>query len=98
MSITRASAKLAPRDCAVSSARLAHSCMRVALGRLGAFGPGRQVVFLLRCELIDVNAHGLQLEPGDLPVNRIRHGIYLPAEILGLLGQIFRRERLVSEA
>src|SRR5579862_4700094 len=71
ISITRASAKLAPRTRAVSSARFAHSSMTGSVQLvlvLRALGPGGQVLLLLRRELVELNAHGFELETRDLPV------------------------------
>src|SRR6478752_3581821 len=52
---------------------------------LGAFGPGSQVLFLFGRELIDLDAHGLQLEPGHFFIQLFRHGINLALQRLVVL-------------
>ena len=52
---------------------------------LRSFRPPRQILFLLRCQPVDLNSHGLQLQPCDAFVqlhrNRV-HGLFQRGMIL----------------
>ena len=65
---------------------------------LGTLAPARQILFLLRSELIDLDAHSFELQAGDALVEFDRHGEDLLLEILMVLHQVLAGERLVSEA
>src|SRR5262249_41905287 len=47
---------------------------------LGSFVPARKVLGLLLGQLVDVDPHRRELEPGDLAVDLVRHRIDLPLE------------------
>src|SRR5271156_4846067 len=65
---------------------------------LSAFGPGRQVLLLVGGELVDLDAHGVELEFGDVAVDILGDGVNLVLEAAGVLDQVFGGERLVGEA
>jgi hypothetical protein len=55
----------------------------------GAFAPGGEVVLLLRGELVDLHAHGLELELGDLLIEVLGNGVDLILEFLRVLDHVF---------
>src|SRR5437762_1089638 len=57
------------------------SVTRTCLDGSGALVPGGEVVGLLLRELVDLDAHGLELEARDLVVDLRRHGIDLAVEL-----------------
>src|SRR5689334_5310080 len=63
----------------------------------GAFVPGREVARLLLRQRVDGDAHRLELEPRDLPVDLRRHRIDLAIELARVARRILERERLVRE-
>src|SRR5260370_14712951 len=65
---------------------------------LGAFIPGSEVVFLLRRELVQAVAHGVELEARDFLVQVLRNDINLRLEVLVIGTQVFCGKRLVGEA
>ncbi len=44
---------------------------------LRSFRPARQILFLLRSEAIDLDAHGLQFQPGDFLIEFFRNRVDL---------------------
>src|ERR1700722_1234665 len=65
---------------------------------LGAFGPGGEVVLLLGRELIDLEAHGFELQFGDLLVEVLGNRVDLRLEVLGVLDHVIGGQGLVGEA
>src|SRR2546430_4617243 len=66
--------------------------------RLGAFFPRRQVAALFFGQGVDDDAHGSQLQPGDLRVDLLGNVIHLALELLGVPGDVLRAQRLVGKA
>src|SRR5438093_4939426 len=66
--------------------------------RLRAVAPGGQVGGLLARQRVYGDAHGQQLEPGDLEVDLPRHHVDLALERAPLHHHELRRQRLVGEA
>ena len=52
---------------------------------------------LLVGERIDLDAHGFELEAGDLAVDLTGDGVDLLLELVGVLGHVFGGERLIGE-
>src|SRR6266481_9660061 len=65
---------------------------------LGAFIPGSEVVFLLRRELVQAVAHGVELEARNFLVQVLGDDVNLRLEVFVIGAQIFGRKRLVGEA
>src|ERR1700746_2278760 len=65
---------------------------------LGAFIPGSEVVFLLRRELVEAVAHGVELEARNFLVQVLGNDVNLRLEVLVIGAQIFCGKRLVGEA
>src|SRR4051812_31041462 len=65
--------------------------------RSGALVPRGEVVGLLLRELVDLDAHRLELETGDLLVDLRRHGVDLAVELARVLRRVLEREGLVRE-
>src|SRR5882762_9143933 len=63
----------------------------------GPFGPAREVGLLFGRQGVDPNAHGLELQPGDLAIDGGRNGVDLTFEALPLLHQVLCRQRLVGK-
>ena len=59
--------------------------------------PRGEVLRLLLGELVDLDAHRLELQPRDLLVDLLRHDVDLPLEVAGVLHRVLGRERLVRE-
>src|SRR5262245_51090830 len=55
---------------------------------LGAFLPGGQVLLLLRGEAVDLDAHGLELEPSDLAVDLEGDPVDLLLELAAVAGHV----------
>src|ERR671925_175605 len=51
----------------------------------GAFVPRGEIFRLLFRELVDLDAHRVELEPGDLLVDPCRHRVDLALELAGVL-------------
>src|SRR6476469_221165 len=64
---------------------------------LGPLVPRGEVAGLLLRELVDLDAHGLELEARDLAVDLRRHRIYLAVELARMLRRVLQRERLIRE-
>ena len=62
-------------------------CIRDSV--LGAFGPRGQVLLLIWRELIDLDAHGVKFEFGDMTVDIFGDGINLMLQGAGVLDQVF---------
>src|SRR3954464_7012118 len=73
------------------------SVTRTCLDGSGALVPGGEVVGLLLRELVDLDAHRLELETGDLLVDLRRHGVDLAVELARVLRRVLEREGLVRE-
>src|ERR1043166_4530013 len=82
---------LVPRPAARSIALLKGRCS-------GSLVPAREVLRLLGRELVDRDAHRLELQLRDLLVDLGRKHVHLPVEVVRVLRQILGRERLVGEA
>src|SRR5215469_8396531 len=63
-----------------------------------AFLPGGEVLLLLGGQLVEAMAHGLELQACDFAIEVLRHHVHLRLEILVMLHQVFRGQRLVGEA
>src|SRR5438067_2462622 len=66
--------------------------------QLRPFLPRCKVLLLLGRELVDPDAHRLELEPGDLAIDLRRHRIHLLLQLLAVLRHVLGGERLVGEA
>src|SRR5918993_5305238 len=64
---------------------------------LGADLPGGEVLCLLGGELIHVDAHGGELEVGDLTVDVLGQGVDVVGELVFVVEQVLRGKRLVGE-
>src|ERR671936_1696942 len=64
---------------------------------LGSFVPRGQVARLLLGELVDLDAHRLQLQAGDLAVDLLRHWVDPPLELCCIPDRPLGREGLVCE-
>src|SRR3954469_7475134 len=71
---------------------------RAATVGSGALVPGREVLFLLRRQRIDVDSHRLYLQAGDFLGHLGRYGIDLVLERRRVLDRVLGRERLIREA
>ncbi len=81
--------------CAVSMRLNRASRFHAAVGLWNAyvaFGPGCEIVLLLGSELVHLHAHGFELELGDLPVDRLGHGVDLRLELGWRASACIRRE------
>src|SRR3954468_20736209 len=65
---------------------------------LRALVPRSQVLRLLLGELVDLDAHGLELEAGDLTIDVLRHDVDLRLELIGVRHDELCRKGLVGEA
>src|SRR5713101_6493436 len=65
--------------------------------KLRAFVPGSQVVFLLRRELVEAVAHGVELEAGDFLVQVLGNDVHLRLETLVVRPEVLGGEGLVGE-
>src|SRR4249919_233615 len=89
-----------------SSSRRTIACglrMSVATGTAGsgwlrALVPGVHVAALLVGQLVDGERHAFELEPRDLVVDLLRHGVDAGLEASVVLGHVLGGERLVREA
>src|SRR6266480_6382380 len=63
----------------------------------GAHLPRHEVLLLLGCQCIDGDAHGLQLETGDLGIELARNAVHVLRETLRLLHDELGGERLIGE-
>src|SRR6266536_2997404 len=70
---------------------------KVALGGLRAFVPRSEVPRLLFGQLVDVDAHRGELQPGDLAIDLVGHDVDLLLELAGVLHRVLGRERLVRK-
>src|SRR3954467_6714163 len=66
--------------------------------QLRPFLPRCKVLLLLGRELVDLDAHGLELEPGDLAIDLGGNRVHLLLELLAVLRHVLGGERLVGEA
>src|SRR5882762_4778731 len=65
--------------------------------KLRAFVPGSQVVFLLRRELVEAVAHGIELEARDFLVQVLGNDVHLRLQMLVVRAEVLGREGLVGE-
>src|SRR5262245_30164025 len=70
----------------------------VVVTRLGSVLPRRHVFGLLRCQRIELDPEGGELEPGDLGVDRRRDAVDLMLQLGVVLHGVLGRKRLVGEA
>src|SRR3954468_21770290 len=66
-----------------------------SMRRSGPLVPGGQVLLLERGQLVDVDAHGLELQAGDLLVDVLRHDVDLALELVRVLRDVLGAQRLV---
>src|SRR3981081_1776492 len=66
--------------------------------RLRPFLPRRQVMLLFVGQGVDLDAHGVQLEPRHLPIDFVRHVVDLALELFGVLRDVFGAQGPVGEA
>src|SRR3954464_4237760 len=67
------------------------------LTRLGALLPAVQVAALLVGERVDLDAERLELQPGDLAVDRLGHRVDAGRERVAVLDEVLEAERLAGE-
>src|SRR4051794_29153115 len=59
--------------------------------------PRGEVPRLLVAQLVDRDAHGRELQPGDLVVDLLRDDVHLPLELRRVLDGVLGRQRLIRE-
>src|SRR5258708_5812785 len=65
---------------------------------LGSFRPTRQILLLLRREAVDLDAHGLELQLGDMLVQVLRYRVNALFQRRVVLHHVVGGKRLVGEA
>ncbi len=69
-----------------------------SISGLRALVPGRQVPRLLLGEAVDLDAHALELEAGDLAIDLLGHDVDAGLELVGVRDDVLGRQGLVREA
>src|SRR4029077_5479871 len=65
--------------------------------RSGPHLPRGEILLLFGGQCVDRDAHGRQLEPGDLRIELTGDAVHVLAELLAVVHDVLGRERLVRE-